>query len=50
VAEIILERIEDYAWDGSQIGRRGAFAMPALPIVAGSTQPAIGREQRRLAG
>jgi predicted dehydrogenase len=50
VAEMILEQIEDHAWDGSTIGRRGAFAMPALPIVAGTTQPAAERQERRRAG
>ncbi|MEX0642420.1 MAG: Gfo/Idh/MocA family oxidoreductase [Pirellulales bacterium] len=50
VAEMILERIEEHAWDGNSIGRQGPFAMPALPIIAGSTQPAVEREQRRRAG
>jgi predicted dehydrogenase len=47
VAEMILERIEEHAWDGTQAGRHGPFAMPALPIIAGTTQSAPGR---RLAG
>jgi predicted dehydrogenase len=50
VAEMILERIEEHAWDGKSAGRQGPFAMPALPIIAGSTQPALEREQRRRAG
>jgi predicted dehydrogenase len=50
VAEKILERIEEHAWDGTPAGRHGPFAMPALPIVVGSTAPAIEREQRRRAG
>jgi predicted dehydrogenase len=50
VAEIILERIDEHSWDGTPSGRRGPFAMPALPIIAGSTQPAAEREQRRRAG
>jgi predicted dehydrogenase len=50
VAEMILERIEEHAWDGTPAGRHGPFAMPALPIVAGSTAPGIEREQRRRAG
>jgi predicted dehydrogenase len=49
VAEMILERIEEHAWDGTPTGRQGPFAMPALPIIAGSTQ-AEERPQRRLAG
>ncbi len=47
VAEMILERIDDHAWDGTSTGRRGAFAMPALPIIAGTMQPPI---ERRRAG
>lgn len=50
VAELILQKIEEHAWDGNSSGRHGPFAMPALPIIAGSTQPATGREQRRRAG
>ena len=50
LAEMILERIEEHAWDGKSGGRQGPFAMPALPIIAGSTQPAVEREQRRRAG
>ena len=41
VAEMILEQIEEHAWDGTPAGRHGPLAMPALPIVAGSTAPAI---------
>jgi len=40
VAEMILERIEEHAWDGSPTGRRGSSAMPALPIVAGTKSAA----------
>lgn len=50
VAEIILERIEEHAWDGAQAGRHGPFAMPALPIIAGTTQIPAERQPRRLAG
>ena len=50
VAEMILERIEEHAWDGLGAGRQGPFAMPALPIIAGTTQPAQERRARRLAG
>lgn len=50
VAEMILERIEEHAWDGNASGRRGPFAMPALPIIAGSTHPGVDREPRRRAG
>ena len=50
VAEMILQRIEEHAWDGTPAGRHGAFAMPALPIIAGTTQRPPEREARRLAG
>ena len=50
VAEMILERIEEHAWDGTPAGRHGPFAMPALPIIAGTTQPATDRQERRRAG
>ena len=50
VAEIILERIEEHAWDGTSTGRHGPCAMPALPIIAGSTQPAAEHRERRRAG
>jgi predicted dehydrogenase len=50
VAEMILERIEEHTWDGSAIGRRGPFAMPALPIIAGTMPPPVDRDQRRRAG
>jgi predicted dehydrogenase len=50
VAEMILERIAEHAWDGTASGRRGPFAMPALPIIAGTTKLAAEREPRRRAG
>jgi predicted dehydrogenase len=50
VAEMILERIDEHAWDGTSTGRHGPFAMPALPIIAGTTQPAADRSERRRAG
>jgi predicted dehydrogenase len=50
VAEMILDSIENHAWDGTQSGRHGAFAMPALPIIAGSLPVSAEREQRRRAG
>jgi predicted dehydrogenase len=50
VAEMILEQIEEHAWDGTPTGRHGAFAMPALPIIAGTTQPAAEHHERRRAG
>jgi hypothetical protein len=50
VAEMILERIEEHAWDGTAAGRHGAFAMPALPIIAGTTLPAPDQQERRRAG
>jgi predicted dehydrogenase len=50
VAEMILQQIEEHAWDGSGTGRQGPLAMPALPIVAGSTEPVAERKERRRAG
>lgn len=50
VAEMVLDRIAEHAWDGTQNGRRGPFAMPALPIIAGTTQPAMEAMPRRRAG
>jgi predicted dehydrogenase len=50
VAEMILERMEEHAWDGTTAGRHGALAMPALPIIAGMTQPAADHHERRRAG
>jgi predicted dehydrogenase len=50
VAEIILEKIEEHSWDGTPTGRHGPFAMPALPIIAGSTQHAVDHEPKRRAG
>ena len=50
VAEMILEQIEEHAWDGTTTGRHGPFAMPALPIIAGTTHVADDRHERRRAG
>jgi predicted dehydrogenase len=50
VAEMILERIAEHAWDGTSSGRRGPFAMPALPIIAGMTHASVEQESRRRAG
>lgn len=50
VAEMVLQRIEEHAWDGTPAGRHGPLAMPALPIIAGKTQAAARREERRRAG
>jgi predicted dehydrogenase len=50
VCELIVERIGEHAWDGTPTGRHGAFAMPALPIIAGTTQPAAAPQERRRAG
>lgn len=47
VAEMILERIEEHSWDGSSSGRRGPFAMPALPIIAGATGAGEAEPRRR---
>jgi len=50
VAEMILRRIEEHAWDGTSSGRHGPFAMPALPIIAGTTTTAAEYRERRRAG
>lgn len=50
VAEMILQRIEEHAWDGVSNGRHGPFAMPALPIIAGTTATATEYRERRRAG
>jgi predicted dehydrogenase len=49
-AEMILAKIEDHAWDGNSAGRHGPFAMPALPIIAGTTQRTVDTEPWRKAG
>jgi predicted dehydrogenase len=48
VAELILEKIEEYEWDGDSTGRHGPFAMPALPIVR--PQWEVGGQPQRKAG
>jgi predicted dehydrogenase len=50
LAELVLQRIDEHAWDGTSTGRRGPLAMPALPIIAGTTEPAPEPRQRRRAG
>ncbi len=50
VAEMILDRMEEHAWDGTTMGRHGALAMPALPMIAGSMQPVVEPHERRRAG
>ena len=44
VAEMIIERMDEHAWDGSSVGRHGVLAMP---MIAGSTQVAEPQERRR---
>jgi predicted dehydrogenase len=36
VADLILEKVDAHAWDGTQLGRQGPFAMPALPVLGGA--------------
>lgn len=36
IAELILEQVDAHIWDGTQLGRQGPFAMPALPILSGA--------------
>jgi predicted dehydrogenase len=50
VAEMITQRIAEHAWDGTSDGRRGLFAMPALPIIAGTTISSTDQWPSRRAG
>jgi predicted dehydrogenase len=50
VAEMILQRIEDHAWDGTSAGRHGPFAMPALPILPAADRWQEDAASRRRAG
>jgi predicted dehydrogenase len=50
VAEMILGRIDEHAWDGSSAGRHGPFAMPALPIIPAADRWQEAVQPRRLAG
>jgi predicted dehydrogenase len=50
VAEMILERIENHAWDGTSAGRQGPFAMPALPIISATERWPEEAPARRRAG
>jgi predicted dehydrogenase len=50
VAEMILAKIEQHAWDGNSAGRHGPFAMPALPIITAPARWQEGAKQRRRAG
>jgi predicted dehydrogenase len=50
VAELILEQIEDHAWDGTPAGRHGPFAMPALPIISAPERWQDDAKSRRRAG
>ncbi len=36
VAERVLSSIASHAWDGTDLGRRGPHAMPALPVIGGA--------------
>jgi predicted dehydrogenase len=50
VAGLILESIQEHAWDGSSAGRHGPFAMPALPIIPTADRWQPDAAPRRLAG
>ncbi len=50
VAELILAKIEDHAWDGTTAGRHGPLAMPALPILPAATRWQDDASPRRRAG
>jgi predicted dehydrogenase len=48
VAELVLQSIADHAWDGTAGGRKGAFAMPAAPVLHDLHWDGV--RQRRRAG
>lgn len=50
VAGMILDRIDEHAWDGSVAGRQGPFAMPALPIIPAGERWMPELHPRRRAG
>ena len=50
VAGMILESIDEHAWDGSAAGRHGPFAMPALPIIPAADRWQEDAIPRRRAG
>ncbi|HEY4235448.1 MAG TPA: Gfo/Idh/MocA family oxidoreductase [Lacipirellulaceae bacterium] len=50
VAEMILAKIEQHAWDGTSAGRLGPFAMPALPIITAPVRWHEEPKPRRRAG
>jgi predicted dehydrogenase len=50
VAELILAKIDQHAWDGTPAGRHGPFAMPALPIISAPARWQDDAPQRRRAG
>jgi predicted dehydrogenase len=50
VAEMILAKIDQHAWDGNSAGRQGPFAMPALPIITAPSRWQEDAKPRRRAG
>lgn len=44
VAEVILRQVQSHQWDGSQLGRQGPLAMPALPVFGGAEKWFAGSE------
>lgn len=50
VAELILARIAEHAWDGTAAGRHGPMAMPALPIIPAADRWPPEPSARRRAG
>ena len=47
---MILDSIDEHAWDGNSAGRHGPFAMPALPIIAAADRWRQDTPSRRRAG
>jgi predicted dehydrogenase len=50
VAEMILDQIEQHAWDGTSAGRQGPLAMPALPVLPAPARWQDDERPRRRAG
>jgi predicted dehydrogenase len=50
VAEMIVAKIEEHAWDGTPASRQGPFAMPALPIIPAAARWQDDAKPHRRAG
>jgi predicted dehydrogenase len=50
VSALILESIQEHAWDGASAGRHGPFAMPALPVTPATDRWPVPAPPLRRAG